>query len=96
MEFDCGPLFLSTLQHLLLIPSYDALGKQMWQHVEAGVHATVVPTLEQPFVLTLDNQRSMLGWKVREKYINVCSGHAWSLSDSVFVLCWLCDWSHCF
>lgn len=33
-EFDCGPLFLSTLQHMLLIPTYDKLGKKMWEHVE--------------------------------------------------------------
>jgi hypothetical protein len=64
VEFDCGPLFLSTLQHLLLIPSYDALGKRMWQHVEATVHAAVVPATERAWALTLDSQRTLLGWKV--------------------------------
>jgi len=64
-EFDCGPLFLSTLQHLLLIPTYDKLGKKMWEQVEASIHDTVVPPEEKEFDLGLDNVRRMLGWKER-------------------------------
>ena len=37
MEFDCAAWFLSTLQHLLLVPSYDLMGKQMWERIEHAV-----------------------------------------------------------
>ena len=46
VEFDCAPLFLSTLQHMILVPSYDELGKHMWQQIEAAVHAVVLPAEE--------------------------------------------------
>jgi len=64
-EFDCGPFFLSTLQHLMLIPAYDQLGKHMWARVESLVHATVLPPEEHASEVTLENMRSMLGWKER-------------------------------
>ena len=37
MEFDCAAWYLSTLQHLLLVPSYDLMGKQMWERIEHAV-----------------------------------------------------------
>ena len=66
VEFDCAPLFLSTLQHMILVPSYDELGKHMWQQIEASVHAVVLPAEEhKEYALTLANLRKGLGWKER-------------------------------
>ena len=68
VEFDCFHLFLSTLQHLLVIPSYDALGKSMWTKVEDLVHTVTVqhhPHLDVEEIVTIDKLKTLVGWKER-------------------------------
>ena len=72
VEFDCFGLFLSVLQHLLVIPTYDPLGKQMWEQIEELVHKVTVhtnPELELSEVLTYDKMKTLLSVKGKEMHI---------------------------
>jgi len=42
LESDCYPYFMSVLQHMLLIPSYDVLGKWQWEEIEKVIHTITV------------------------------------------------------
>jgi Diaphanous FH3 Domain len=41
VEYDCFGVFLSVLQHLLVIPSADLAGKQQWEAAEEALHQIV-------------------------------------------------------
>jgi hypothetical protein len=83
VEFDCGASFLSTLQHLLLIPAYDGLGKRMWASVESSVHGAIVPADQDEAELTLANVHAMLGWKERLEELSMEAAEATSSATNL-------------
>ncbi|CAN0126172.1 unnamed protein product, partial [Phaeothamnion confervicola] len=64
VEYDCFGVFLSILQHLLVIPSADLAGKQQWEAAEEAVHQIVTHS-DDEYALTYDDLKKLLDWKER-------------------------------
>eukprot|EP01041_Mallomonas_annulata_P003111 gene3111-6114_t len=71
VEYECFTPFLSTLQGLLAIPSYDSLGKQMWDEVEQSVLKILTKRCDVNDIrpdaktITVTRAKKMLVWKER-------------------------------
>jgi len=64
LEYGCFNIFLSILQHLLVIPSADLAGKQQWEAIEEAVHQIVTHSDEE-YSISIEDLKRMLDWKER-------------------------------
>ncbi|CAN0157950.1 unnamed protein product [Ectocarpus sp. 8 AP-2014] len=70
VEYDCFGVFLSIMQHLLVIPSADLAGKQQWEAAEEAIHQIVTHS-DDEFSLTYEDLKKMLDWKDRLEDLSV-------------------------
>eukprot|EP00752_Nemacystus_decipiens_P009913 g8845.t1 len=77
VEYDCFGVFLSIMQHLLVIPSADLAGKQQWEAAEEAIHQIVTHS-DDHFSLTYEDLKKMLDWKDRLEELSVkCKTLEW-------------------